>query len=465
MIHKREIKKDNLPIVVLIGRVNVGKSTLFNRLIEQNQAIVSDIPGTTRTSNEGFILWRGKYMKIIDTGGLTFTDEIPLEKDILKQTEKAMKEGDIIIFVTDAKDGILPQEKELAKRMRRLKTKPVIFVANKVDNKKIESNLNNPEWFKLGLGEAFAISAANGRGVGDLLDLLYKTANKIKKSAKIKKEDKNIFQVSLIGKPNVGKSSIFNKLIGMDKVIVSPLAHTTREPHDTLVSYTYTDEKNKEQNQLINFVDTAGIRRKANVSGKIEREGISKSIKSAENSDIILFVIDGNEPITSQDRQLGGLLEKRSKSVIILLNKWDLNKDTTDKHRNNIKEFVYANFPHLKFAPIIFVSGKTGENIHKIFPVLIKAWQARQTKITTAPLTRFIMNITYKHQPSRGKGTNQPKILGLKQIHNNPPIFEMSVKHGTSIHRSYINFVENQLREKFNFFATPVVIKLSKSKK
>lgn len=465
MIHTREIKKDNLPIIVLIGRVNVGKSTLFNRLIEQNQAIVSDISGTTRTSNEGLILWRGKYMKIIDTGGLTFTDEIPLEKDILRQTERAMKEGDIIIFVADAKDGILPQEKELAKRIRRIKTKPVIFVANKADSKKLESNLNDSEWFKLGLGEAFAISAASGRGIGDLLDLLHKTASKIKKSAKTKKEDKNIFQVSLIGKPNVGKSSIFNKLIGMDKVIVSPMAHTTREPHDTLISYTYTDEKNKEQNQLINFVDTAGIRRKASVSGKIEKEGISKSIQSAENSDIILFVIDGNDPIASQDRQLGGLLEKRSKSVIILLNKWDLNEDTTDKHRNDIKEFIYANFPHLKFAPIVFVSGKTGENIHQIFPVLIKAWQARQTEITTAPLTRFMTDIVYKHKPSRGKGTNQPKILGLKQVHNNPPIFEMTVKHGTSIHRSYINFVENQLREKFNFFATPVVIKLSKSKK
>ena len=222
--------------------------------------------------------------------------------------------------------------------------------------------------------------------------------------------------------------------------------------------------KNKEQNQLINFVDTAGIRRKANVSGKIEREGTSKSIKSAENSDIILFVIDGNEPITSQDRQLGGLLEKRSKSVIILLNKWDLNKDTTDKHRNNIKEFVYANFPHLKFAPIIFVSGKTGENIHKIFPVLIKAWQARQTKITTAPLTRFITNITYKHQPSRGKGTNQPKILGLNKF----IITHQYLKCLLNMELLFIVLISicrKSTSRKFNFFATPVVIKLSKSKK
>jgi len=465
MTQTRKIKTDNLPVVALIGRVNVGKSTLFNRLIEDNQAIVSDVPGTTRTSNEGLILWRGKYMKIIDTGGLTFTDSVILESEILKQTERAMKEADIVVFVADAKDGILPQERELAKRLRRIETKPVIFVANKVDSESIEYNLNEPEWTKLGLGQPFPVSAASGRKIGDLLDLLYKTATKIKKTPKVKKEDGEIIQVSLIGKPNVGKSSLFNKLIGMDKVIVSPMAHTTREPHDTLVSYTYADEKGKEKKQLINFVDTAGIRRKANVSGKLEREGISKSIRSAENSDIILFVVDGMEPIASQDRQLGGLLEKKSKSVIILLNKWDLNEDDSDHHRNEVKAFIYSHFPHLKFAPIVFVSGKSGYHVHQIFPLLIRAWQARQTKITTAPLTRFIEQVSRQHLPSRDKGTRQPKILGLKQIHTNPPLFEMTVKHGTSLHRSYINFVENQLREKFNFFATPVVIKLTKSKK
>lgn len=465
MTETREIRTDNLPVVALIGRVNVGKSTLFNRLIEDNQAIVSDVPGTTRTSNEGFILWRGKYMKIIDTGGLTFTDTVVLESEILKQSERAMKEADIIIFLADAKEGILPQERELAKRIRRIETKPVIFVANKVDSEKIEYNLNEPEWSKLGLGQPFPVSAASGRRIGDLLDLLYKTATKIKKSAKTKKDDEDVVQVSLIGKPNVGKSSIFNKLIGMDKVIVSPMAHTTREPHDTLVSYIYSDEKGKDKKQLINFVDTAGIRRKANVSGKLEREGIIKSIQSAENSDIILFVVDGIEDIVSQDKQLGGLLEKKSKSILILLNKWDLNEDDSDKHRNDVKDFIYAHFPHLKFAPIVFVSGKTGYHVHQIFPLLVRTWQARQTEITTAPLTRFMESVSRKHLPSRDKGTRQPKILGLKQIHINPPIFEMTIKYGTSLHRSYINFVENQLREKFNFFATPVVIKLAKSKK
>ncbi len=456
-----KIELENLPIIALVGRVNVGKSTLFNRLLEKNQAIVSKIPGTTRTNNEGTILWQGKYVKLIDTGGLTFTDDVPLEKDILKQTEKAMKEADVIVFIADAKEGILPQERELAKRLRQMKIKPILFVANKVDSAKLEYNLNEPEWSRLGLGEPISVSAASGRKVGDFLDILFQTLNKTKRRPKKNSNEYDeAIEVSIIGKPNVGKSSLFNKLIGQDKVIVSDLPHTTREPHGTLITYLHNHKKHK-----VNFIDTAGIRRKANVASHLEKAGIHKSIEAVENSDIILFVIDGNEMISSQDRQLGGLLEKRSKSIIIIVNKWDLAEDNSDKARNETKKMVYANFPHLDFAPIVFTSGLTGYKVHDIFPLILQAREARQTEIPNSTLDHFIKQATRGHKPARGKGIRQPKILGLYQLNTNPPIFEMIIKYRTSLHRSYINYIENRLREQFNFFATPIVIKLSKLKR
>ena len=490
-----KIDSANLPIIALVGRVNVGKSTLFNRLIEQDKAIVSKYAGTTRTSNEGTILWRGKYLKLIDTGGLTFDEDIPLEKEILAQSERAMKEADIIVFVADAQTGLLPQERELAKRLRRITHKPVIFVANKVDKNKFVLNLTEPEWHKMGLGEPFPVSAANGRNVGDFLDMLYSTLQKMKiRPKKNSTKEEGTINVSIIGKPNVGKSSIFNKLIGYEKVIVSPIAHTTREPHDTLITYEYEkselgdivtsndeakntrpqrlaglhggrEEKTAKLKQKINFVDTAGIRRKASVHGHLERAGIHKSIDMISESDIVLFTIDGAETISSQDRQLGGLLEKHSKSVIIIINKWDLSEDNTDHHRKEVKEMIYSYFPHLDYAPIIFVSGLTSYRVHDIFPMIIKAWQSRNIVIPDQKLKTFLKDVQRLHKPTRGKGVRQPEILGFHQIATNPPIFEASIKVKTSLHYSYVNFLARKLREVFKFFGTPVVIKLTKMKK
>lgn len=460
-----EQNREPIPTIALVGRVNVGKSTLFNKLIEDRKAIISDVPGTTRTVNEGMAVWRGKEIRVIDTGGLTFDDDIPLEEDILVQSEKAMKMADIIIFVTDGKSGILPQERELAKRLRRIELKPVLLVANKVDNTKIEKNLTEPEWAKLGLGEPYPISAANGRNIGDFLDLLFDMLTERGQApTPALKEEEETIHISLIGKPNVGKSSLFNKLIGEDKVIVSDIAHTTREPHDTLMHYTHTvgDEEKK---QAINFIDTAGIRRKARVKGTLEREGIFKSIDSLEHSDIILFVLDGSQPISAQDMQLGGLIERHSKSVIILVNKWDLAEENNQETQNEVKKMMYAHFPHLKFAEILLISGKTGYSVHKIFPLIMRVWQARHTHIANRALEKFLETATREHRPARGKGTRHPKLLGLRQVHAAPPIFELFVKYRTSLHRSYINFLENKLRDQFDFFGTPIVIKLTKVKR
>lgn len=444
----------NLPTVALIGRVNVGKSTLFNRLTGSNKALVSKIPGTTRTRNIAAVNWRGRNFRLVDTGGLTFSDKVPLEKEIIKQSELALTEADLIVFLTDAQTGLLPQERELAKRIIRQKEK-VIFVANKADNERWREEARNPEWLKLGLGEPFPVSASSGAGTGDLLDLIF---SRLGKTAKRPKKIKAIpaIKVAIIGKPNVGKSSLFNQLIGKEQVIVSDMPHTTREPHDTLVLY---------EKQPILFVDTAGIRRKAKVSGELEQIGVSKSIYMIEKSDIVLLLLDTGEPIAHQDQQLGGLLREHTKSVIIVVNKWDLAEDNEDHFRNEVKTLVYKSFPHLDFAPVVFVSAKTQYRVHQIFPLLIRAWNERHTTVPEDELQAFWKKVVREHRPARGKGTRHPTVLGFRQLRDNPPMFEMLIKAKTSLHYSYVHYIENRLREHFGFFATPIVIKLTKVKR
>jgi GTP-binding protein len=455
--------QEQLPVVVIVGRANVGKSTLFNALIEENKALVSDIAGTTRTNNEGNILWCGQYVRLIDTGGIDSVENELFAKEIMQQSRKALEHADIILFVIDAETGVLPQDKELARMVvQSYRKKAQIFlVANKADSKKIEQNFLASSWPSLALGEAHLISAATGRGVGDVLDHIYEAIAQHGFTPKHSSlEQVETIHVSLIGKPNVGKSSLFNKLIDEEKVIVSDIAHTTREPFDTTVAYNEGDSK-----YLITFIDTAGIRRKTKVSGVLERQGISKSIKSIENSDIVLLVLDGSEIISVQDMQLAGLIEKRSKSVVILINKWDLAEDNSDSYRNEVKEMIYSQFPHLDFASILFVSGKSGYRVQQVFPLLAKIAEARKTEVDQRQLDLFIKRATFAHKPARGKGTRQPSISRFHQINVNPPVFEAFIKYRTSLHRSYLQYLERKLREEFNFEGTPIVIKMTKMKR
>lgn len=460
------IHNDNFPIVVLVGRVNVGKSTLFNKLIEEKKALVSTIAGTTRTNNEGDVLWRGNYFHVIDTGGQDTEINEDFADEIISQAESAIKKAHVIVLVTDAKIGPLPQDKELARKLQKQARKQgasLILVANKADNSKARAGLESADWLKLALGKPMSVSAANGAGVGDFLDSVHAIIDALPEKSRSKEDvdRREVIRVSLVGKPNVGKSSLFNKLIGEDKVIVSEIAHTTRESFDTTVQY----QPSEENSYTITFVDTAGMRRKSKVSGYLERAGIGKTIESIENSDMVLLVLDGAEPIASQDLQLGGLIEKRSKSVIIVINKWDLAEDTSDKRRNEVVEGIRATLPHLDFAPVIFTSGKTGYRTHDIFPLIIRVMNARKTEVPNSVLEKFIEDIQKMHRPSRGKGTRHPHIMGMKQLRGNPPIFEIFIKHRTSIHRSYVHFIENKLREYFDFTGAPIIIKMTKLKK
>ncbi len=445
-----------LPTMALVGRVNVGKSTLFNKILERNLAIVSNVPGTTRTRNIATATWRGKQFRIIDTGGLTFADDVPLEDDIIKQTELALEEADVIVLVTDIQNGILPQEYELANRLRTDRAKkPVVVVANKADNPASRHQVYDREWQKLNLGEVMPVSAANGTSVGDLLDLVFQKFNKGSRRPKTL-DDKEPLKVALVGKPNVGKSSLFNKLIGEERVIVSNMPHTTREPHDTLVE---VDGK-----QIV-FVDTAGIRRKTKVSGELERQGIDKSIAAIDRADLILLVLDATEPVTDQDQQLAGLLREHTKSVILIINKWDEADDNGDAFRNEVKEHIYKKFPHLSYAPIVFVSAKTGYRVHQIFPLITRAEAERQIMLDEDTLKKFLKAATKKHLPTRGLGVRHPEIASIHQLRTCPPLFEIFIKHKTSVHISYVHYLSNRLREQFGFFAAPIIIKMTKLKK
>jgi len=449
-----KIVDQNLPNVVLVGRVNVGKSTLFNRIAETNQAIVSDIPGTTRTRNIKVVNWRGKNFTLVDTGGLTFDEDVPLEKDIIIQTEKALDTADVIVFVTDLQTGVLSQERELAKLIRKkYKSKPVILISNKADHENLRLRIYDPEWKSLGFGEPLPVSAANGGNVGDFLDLVYKQFGK--KGVKKAKESIKFepVKVALIGKPNVGKSTLFNKLIGEERVIVSDMPHTTREPHDTLVEV---------EGQHYLFVDTAGIRRKTKVKGELERYGIGKSIEAMKRADIVLLLLDTSEPISDQDQQLAGLLREHTKSVIIIINKWDLAEENDDTFRNEVEARIYQSFPHLRYAPVVFISAKSGYRVHQIFPLLTRAWKERNIEIPEGELKEFLKAVKRKRLPTRGKGVHHPDVLALRQINNGPPIFEIFIKQKTSLHSSYISYLTNRLREKYSFFANPIIIKMTK---
>jgi len=481
-----KILDQNLPAVALVGKVNVGKSTLFNKILERNLAIVSDVAGTTRTRNVGLATWRGKNFRIIDTGGLTFDSSVPLEEDIIHQTEIALGEADVILFVVDIQDEIMAQEKELARRLQKLtrgKDKKIIFVANKADTAALRSQIHQRELLRLGLGEPFPVSALNSANLGDLMDLIYSHLNKLTRRPKQIRPTPAI-RVAVVGRPNVGKSSLFNKLIGEDRVIVSDMPHTTREPHDILVEYA-NEEKNDASLSPsasgsplspsakrgrggvhnILFVDTAGIRRKVKVSGDLEKQGIGKSLDMINKSDIVLFVLDATEPISDQDQQLAGLLREHTKSVLIIVNKWDKAEDNDDSFRNEVKDLIYKKFPHLDFAPIIFVSALNGYRVHQIFPDIIRAWRERQIEVSGDDLHDFIKRAVKKHLPTRGQGVRHPEILGLSQLRTDPPMFEILIKPKTSVHISYIHFLENRLRERWGFFACPLVIKMSKMRK
>lgn len=438
-----------IPLIALVGRTNVGKSTLFNRLTDSHKALVSPVAGTTRDRLEGECLWRGRIVRFTDTGGLDVDTSGEIERNVVRQAEIAMEKADIICFVVDLKSGAMPQERELAKRLAKSK-KPVIMVGNKAETIATITTVHNKEWQFPGLNVPMAVSAIKGTGVGDLLDEVYDQLKKMGKSpADISQV--HAVRVSVIGKPNVGKSSLLNAILGEERFIVSPIAGTTREPNDV---------KLKVGDHHYVFVDTAGIRKKAKVrnAGGLEEEGVERAASALRRSDVALFVIDATQPLGSQERTLAGLLQEAHVGVIIVANKWDLVPNKKADTINGFRKHIASALPFLAWAPIIFTSAKEGQRVENLFGMVDGIQQRRFTKLTEAELEVFLKNAIRAHLPSKGKGPSPPKILGVEQVDVAPPYFQVVIKAKRLdvLHPSYLRFLENRLRERFDLEGTPV---------
>lgn len=465
--------KENLPLVVICGRTNVGKSTLFNCLTEKRQALVSNISGTTRDSNLGKVEWGGSLFELVDTAGIVdyrylrgMKIEDNLDGKVQKQAISYLNKADLILFLADAKAGLLPEDRELALEIKKKEkySKKTLLVASKVDT--LRHGAEAAQFNKLGLGEPFLISAVSGLGTGDLLDLIIKKLG-IKTPKKERsfefseddlkeldsEEDNQEITACIVGKPNVGKSSLLNSILGYERVIVSPIAHTTRESQDTKIEY---------QGKIIKLVDTAGISRQGKKSAGLEKHGMEDSLSSLNKADIALFVIDLSEEITHQDLKIISEISERRKSLIIIANKWDKIKPKDQKHWT---EVIYDRMPFVGFAPIQFLSAKTGEKVGKIMDIIMTIAEQRKLRLSDSQCNKFLQHIVKIHKPSKGKGFKAPRIYEFRQLKTNPPLFTLRIGPNDDLHFSYVKFVENRLRERHGFLGTPIHIKVSKAKK
>jgi len=446
--------KTSLPQIAIVGRANVGKSTLFNRLVEKNKAIVSPISGTTRDRNIDKVAWQGKNFILIDTGGLDIEKNKAgkIEQNIVKQAYRAIEDADLILFLIDIKQGIMPMDKELAREIiKNGKKSQTILVGNKADSPKYHQMIG--DLFPLNLGEPNMISAANGSGCGDLLDLLMGRLPK-RKTKKPTGPQKPEIKVAIVGKPNVGKSSILNSILGEERVIVTDIAHTTRESHDIEFSY-------KENNFIL--IDTAGIVRKSKVGHKtLERKSIDKSLNTIEHADVVVFVTEAQKKIDSLDKKVTQEILESGKSLIIVANKWDLIPDKETNTINQYVDYYYNQFPYLWWAPIIFISAKDEVRTRKILDMILDIQKSKQIQISNSQLDKFLKYQISKHRPSRGRGLKNPYIYKIEQVGTNPPKFLIYVNEPKILHFSYLRFLQNNIRQKFNILGTPIQVETKK---
>jgi len=448
--------KSTLPTAVLIGRANVGKSTLFNRLVEKRVALTSTTSGTTRDRKEDEVLWKGQIFRIIDTGGLEFDKTQDFDKEIQRQAEIAMAEADIVLFVVDLRDGYLEQDRKIVKLLKTL-DKTVFVVGNKAEKAKIQDEIYNKDWYTTGFEIPMPVSAIKGTGLGDLLDKIH---NEFENQGKklIDYRELEIPKIAFIGEPNVGKSSIINQILGEERFITSPIAHTTREPNDTLVEF---DDK-----KYI-IVDTAGLRRNAKISPGMEKAGANRTLIQLKKIDIAVLVLDASKPIDHQEKRLAGLIDEAGVGCIIVANKWDLVKNKETDAVRDYKTYVKGHLPFIPYAPILTISAKDRQRIHKLFPIFDTILKERSRKIDENALDRFLKQTISRHKPARGKGVAHPTIFRLKQTRIQPPTFELVIKGKRTdvLHSSYLRFMENRLRETFGFKGTPIHFHALPSKK
>ena len=432
-------KKKKKPIIAVVGRPNVGKSTLFNVLAGERISIVKDTPGITRDRIYADVTWLDKSFTLIDTGGIE-----PDSKDIIlsqmrEQAEIAIMTADVILFLVDVKQGLVDADAKVADMLRRSK-KPVLLVVNKVDSfDKYMADVY--EFYNLGIGEPIPVSAANRLGLGDMLD---KVMEHIPEEAFTEEEDERP-KVAIVGKPNVGKSSIINKLVGENRVIVSDIAGTTRDAVDTEVTY------NGKEYVLI---DTAGVRRKNKIKEELEHFMIVRTVSAVERADVVVLVIDATEGVTDQDTKIAGIAHERGKGIIIAVNKWDaIEKDdkTTNKFTAEIRDML----AFMPYAEIMFISAKTGQRLPKLYEMIDMVMENHALRVATGVLNEIMMEAVAMQQPPTDKG-KRLKLFYITQVAVKPPTFVIFVNDKELMHFSYTRYIENRIRDAFGFRGTPL---------
>ena len=450
------------PIVALVGRPNVGKSTLFNKLIGERKAVISEVPGTTRDRNQDVADWRGVEFTVIDTGGIEVyqpkgsRNEDPLAEgsadfvpQIRAQAMLAVEEADLIILVTDVQQGITAADEDITTLLQKT-NKPVFVAANKADDAQHSDDAY--EFYALGVGEVFAISSIHGNGTGDLLDAVIEALENAPPIDSID-GDEDLLKIAIVGRPNVGKSSLLNKLLGSDRAIVSDHAGTTRDALDTKISW---------QGEEIILIDTAGIRRRGKIIPGIEKYSVIRALKSIERCDVALLLVDATEGVTAQDTHIAGMILEEMKSVIVLVNKWDLIEKDAYTIYDFEAEFREAlNF--IPYAPLMFISALSGQRVHKVLQVAMQVYDERMRRVPTSELNRIVRNAIAEHAPHT-RDLRGLKVYYTTQVRVDPPTFLFHVNDPKNVHFSYERYLENRLREAYPMVGTPIRLSFRKRK-
>ncbi|GAA0707744.1 ribosome biogenesis GTPase Der [Paraclostridium ghonii] len=429
---------DNRPVVAVVGRPNVGKSTLFNKLAGKRISIVEDTPGVTRDRIFTEVEWLNKYFTLVDTGGIEPNSDDIILSQMRNQAMLAMDMAHVIMFVVDGKAGLTAADKEVAQMLRKTKT-PVILVVNKIDSQSQFDNVY--DFYELGLGVPFGISSANSMGLGDLLDEVVANFPEGLDT----EYDEDIIRVAITGKPNAGKSSILNNMLGEERVIVSPIAGTTRDAIDTYLE--------KGDNKFL-LIDTAGLRRKSKIYENVEKYSVIRAMSAVDRADVVLIVIDAEQGVTEQDTKVAGIAHDEGKACLFVINKWDLiekNDKTMSLYTKNIRE----KFPFMAYAPIVFVSAKTNQRMNKILETVTYIAEEHAKRVPTSTLNDVIGEAVLLNQPPSDKG-KRLKIYYGSQTGTQPPKFTLFINDKQLTHFSYQRYLENKIRENFGFEGTPV---------
>ncbi len=435
------------PIVAIVGRPNVGKSTLFNKIAGRRIAIVQDTPGVTRDRIYAEAEWLRYNFTIIDTGGIEPESNDIILSQMRRQANIAIETADVIVFIVDGKEGLTAADREVAQMLRKSK-KPVVLVVNKIDSLKDENNAY--EFYNLGIGDPVTISASQGLGLGDMLDMVVENF----KDHEFEEEEEEYIKIAMVGRPNVGKSSLINKLLGEERLIVSDIPGTTRDSIDSYI-----------ENDLGKFIliDTAGLRRKSKVKEEIERYSVIRTLAAIEKADVCVLMVDAQEGVSDQDEKIIGYAHELNKAIMVLVNKWDLiEKD--DKTLDKFKKEISSKLTFMSYAPFLFISAKTGQRTHKVLEIAKECYDNYSKRIATGILNDVISKAVLMKEPPV-VGLNRLKIYYVTQTGTKPPTFVFFVNDPQTLHFSYERYLENQLRSSFDFKGTGIKMEFRERKK